>query len=90
MDLLFRAHALERMFERHVTVEEVQFVLETGKTVDNYPHDRPYPSRLVLGWIGDRPLHLVVAEAGDVTFVITVYEPDPKIWEAGFEKRRRL
>ncbi len=41
--LLFRAHALERMFERRVTVEEVRLVLETGKKIENYPHDRPYP-----------------------------------------------
>ena len=35
-----------------------------------------YPSRLVLGWIGNRPLHVVVADHVEETqWVVTVYEP---------------
>ena len=59
--------------------------------VEDYPMDQPYPSRLILGLVSGRPLHIVVADAMDVqqTIVITVYEPDLEIWEPGFEVRRK-
>jgi len=43
-----------------------------------YPDDTPYPSRLLLGWRGDKPLHVVAAynAQDDEQIVITVYEPD--------------
>jgi len=89
--LTFRVHALARMFERAVRAEDVRQVLEVGRTIETYPDDLPYPSRLVLGWVRDRPLHVVVAddETNDVAIIVTVYEPEPARWESGFEKRRK-
>ena len=89
--LVFRVHALQRMFQRGIGAEDVQHVLATGKTIEHYPADSPYPSRLVLGWLGPRPLHVVAAEntAQEQTIVVTVYEPDPSRWELGSERRRR-
>ena len=89
--LVFRVHAVQRMFQRQVTVEDVRHVLETGEQLEAYPNDQPYPSRLVLGWCVSRPLHVVVAQnaAEDETIVITVYEPDPFLWDVGFKRRRR-
>ena len=88
--LFFRRHALQRMAERKITVDNVKNVLRTGETIASYPEDRPYPSRLVLGWIGTRPLHVVVADnhEDNVQIVITVYEPDPTLWEEDFKRRR--
>lgn len=70
--------------------EDIHQVLATGKTIERYPDDRPYPSRLVLGWRASRPIHVVVADndAQQDTIVVTVYEPDPARWEPGFERRR--
>ena len=48
----------------------------------------PYPSTLVLGWVGDRPVHVVAASAPAEKIVITVYEPDLARWEPGFKKRK--
>ncbi len=88
--LVFRVHALRRMFERSVTVSEVAEIVQRGETIARYPRDRPYPSRLVLGWSGGRALHLVAADDpdGDLTIVITVYQPDPAIWLPDFRSRR--
>lgn len=88
---MFRLHALERMFRRRISVEDVRHVLATGKTIEAYPDDQPYSSRLVLGWRGSRPIHVVVADhsAQRETIVVTGYEPDLGLWEPGFEKRRR-
>ncbi|MGH8196463.1 MAG: DUF4258 domain-containing protein, partial [Woeseiaceae bacterium] len=45
-------------------------------------HLKPYPSRLLLGFVGGRALRLVVADnvGDDETIVVTVYEPDPALW----------
>jgi hypothetical protein len=90
-ELLFRVHAIRHMFERAVSVEEIKRLLDTGEVIQTYPDDKPYPSRLVLGWRDLRPLHIVAAydEGSDTTFVITVYEPDPTLWEPGFRRKRR-
>lgn len=87
--LVFRAHAIRRMFERGISVGDVRRVLTNGETIERYPDDQPYPSRLVLGWIDRRPLHIVVADntVANTTIVITVYEPDPARWDATFRKR---
>jgi hypothetical protein len=89
--LVFRVHAIQRMFERGIAKEDVRQALKAGKTIKAYPEDQPYPSRLVLGWVGTRPIHVVVADnpVQQETIVITVYEPDPTRWETGFERRRQ-
>ena len=89
-EIKFRLHAVQRMFERHITDEDVKYVVESGEVIQEYADDRPYPSRLVLGWIGTRPLHVVVADnhADSETIVITVYEPDPRMWEVDFRSKR--
>lgn len=87
--LIFRKHALQRMFQRGIAVEDVHFVLANGKTIISYPNDQPYPSRLILGWRGIRPIHVVAADTEDgETIIITVYEPDQMLWEPCFERKK--
>ena len=88
--VVFRGHALRRMFERSIGVEDVEAVLDSGEIVESYPEDRPYPSRVMLGWRGEQALHVVVAEnPGDnELIVITAYEPDAAQWEPGFKRRK--
>ena len=78
------------MFEHEITSENVCHALATGKTIETYPDDQPYPSRLVLGWNGSRPIHVVAADNSvqREPIIITVYEPEPAQWEPGFERRR--
>ena len=88
--MIFRLHALKRMVERRISPEDVYHILATGVDIEIYPEDQPYPSRLILGTIGSRPLHLVVADdpQDEKSIVITVYEADPEKWEAGFSRRK--
>lgn len=78
------------MFERHISQVDVRAVLDAGEVIERYPQDAPYPSRLVLGWIGTRPIHVVAADNTEAqeTIVITVYEPDPQQWDPSFRRRR--
>ena len=88
--LVFRVHALLRMFERRISINDVNAVVGRGETIEDYPDDKPYPSRLLLGWRGARPLHVVVADnlSENELIVITAYEPDPELWEADFRRRK--
>lgn len=89
--MIFRLHALQRMFSRHISEEEVRFVIETGECIEKYQHDSPYPSKLILGKFGLKYLHVVVAENnldGEI-IVVTVYEPDPHLWDNSFKIRRQ-
>jgi hypothetical protein len=91
MKVIYRVHAVRRMFERGITEEEVGKALSDGDEIAAYPDDTPYPSRLLLSWRGNRPLHVVAAYNGqdDEQIVITVYEPGPALWEEGFRRRRQ-
>ena len=87
--LIYRKHALQRMFERSIYPADVRRILEEGKTIVDYPDDKPYGSRLMLGWSNNRPIHIVAANTPESeTIIITVYEPDPALWESGFERRK--
>jgi hypothetical protein len=89
--IFFRIHAIQRMFERRVSEENVRQVLESGEMIEDYSDEMPHPSGLISGKRGNRPLHIVVAEntRDGGLVVITVYEPDPSQWKPGFRNRRK-
>jgi hypothetical protein len=89
--LTFRLHALRRMFERGISVSEVRAALAVSRTIMSYADDKPYATRLVLGYSGERALHVVLADnpADEQTIVATVYEPDPGRWDSGLTRRKR-
>jgi len=61
MKVTYRVHAVARMFERGITEGDIHRVLSEGQEIATYPEDQPYPSRLLLGRQGDRPLHVLCA-----------------------------
>lgn len=71
--LIFSRHAIMQMFARGISVEEVVEVVEAGEVIEVHEgRERPYPSRLVLGRPGGRPLHVLAADdriGGRVIFV---------------------
>lgn len=88
--LIFTAHAQQRLAEYDVREEDVQHVLLQGDIIRTYPEDRPLESHLVLGYVNDRPLHIVAADdtPRDSTIVITVYEPAPDLWRDDFKTKK--
>jgi len=89
-NLIYRVHALQRMFQRKITKEEVLYVMEKGEVIEDYPDDSPYPSQLFFGKIGSRPLHVVAAKIflEKETIIVTVYEPDVEKWDKDFKQRK--
>ena len=90
-DVIFAFHAYLRMRQHGISEEAVFEVLQSGTTIKWYPEDRPFPSRLILGYWEGQPVHVVAADDAvhSRTVVITVYGPEPGLWEQGFSKRRR-
>ena len=88
---VFSGHALRRMFERAISRDAVLRVVRQGETIANYPADQPYPSRLLLGFVSQRAIHVVVAEDPDARtcYVVTAYDPDPALWEPDFRRRKQ-
>jgi hypothetical protein len=80
--IVYRIHALERMFERNISCRELNKIIKNGELVENYPNNVPYPSKLVMGRVNNRPVHVVFTEnkEGKTAIVVTVYEPDPGKW----------
>lgn len=56
--LLFRVHAVRRMFNRSIRKSDVDSVMLRGVIIEEYPDDAPYPSYLILDMVHDRPLHV--------------------------------
>jgi hypothetical protein len=75
--IVFRVHAIQRMFERNVSVRNVVQALQLGETIEDYSAEMAEPSRLILGFQGRRPFHVVTSEnqkTNEIT-IITVYIP---------------
>ena len=86
----FTGHAIRRMFERSVAKADIIALLGSGEMIEDYPDDKPFPSRLLLGFVEGRPLHVVAArdEATRTTHIVTVYEPNRMLWSSDYRNRR--
>ncbi len=89
MAFIYRVYAIERMFQRDISEEEIEDVVRFGETIETYPNDKPYPSYLVLGHVDDRAVHVVYAkDESDTVIIITVYEPTLEKWHEDLKVRR--
>ena len=85
----WKRHVLERLIERGVSRAQVLEVIEKGEIIEEYDDDKPFPSALILGFVGKRPLHVVVALNTGTAFVITVYEPQSNLFGPDFRDRKK-
>jgi hypothetical protein len=89
--LIFRLHALQRMYERGILEVDVRYAIENGENIESYESELPYPSRLILVKLAQRPLHVVAAfnDLDREIIIITAYEPDHHLWNKDFKKRKQ-
>ncbi|MDZ7690983.1 MAG: DUF4258 domain-containing protein [Balneolaceae bacterium] len=87
----FTRHAVQQMFARSISADDVKEVIKHGEKVASYPEDRPYPSYLLLHVIKKRPIHVVLAIDIDseTCIIVTAYEPSREIWEDDFKTRKK-
>jgi hypothetical protein len=88
--ILYRAHAVQRMFEREIAPGKIRKALETEDVIEDYSSEMPEPSRLMIGFQGKRPFHVVTSEhpQADEVIVVTVYLPDANKWKKDFRSRK--
>jgi hypothetical protein len=58
----YTVHAAERLVERGLRRQGVEYVLQTGERIEDYPDDPRGASYLMLSWYEERPLHVVAAD----------------------------
>ncbi len=84
-------HATVVRLERGITIAEMEQALLNGEIIERYPDAQPYPACLVLGWLssGD-PLHIVCSRGNrePALRIITLYEPDDRLWESDYKTRK--
>jgi hypothetical protein len=88
--IYFRVHAVQRLFERKISEKNVLQAIEKGETIEDYSSEMQEASRLILGFQGKHPFHVVISEnqeTNEVT-VITAYTPQPDKWSKDFRSRR--
>jgi len=92
--ILFTRHARDEMEHEdfgEIREREVSEAVESGKVIETYPEDEPYPSCLIYGrTLRNRPLHILCAytKEEETAIIITVYQPDPDRW-IDFERRKK-
>ncbi len=85
----FTQHAVDQSIIRRITVQELREAISVGEVIEVYSEDKYGPSCLIFGQTAaGRPLHVQCSDPTRLTVkIITIYEPDPALWE-DFKIRR--
>lgn len=87
--LKWTAHVLARLQERGIEPSDIKNCISTGRIIEDYPDDYPFPSCLVLGTtVNEKVLHVVVGVGDGYLWLITAYYPDPLKWNDDFSIRK--
>lgn len=62
MEIIYKYHATVRMTQENINKKEVSYLLNAGKAIEIYSDDKPFPSKLILGWVNKKPIHVVIAK----------------------------
>ncbi len=85
------SHVMARLQERMINPSDIRNCIETGRIIEQYPEDYPYPSCLVLGNAkSEKPLHIVIGVGEGHLWLITAYYPNPEKWNGDFTVRRSV
>ena len=77
-------HAVDQSILRNIEIKEIEQAIQNeSEIIEDYPDDKYGPSCLIFGFTGKkRPLHILCSYPDrDLIKIITLYEPDPNLWE---------
>ncbi|MBQ9210385.1 MAG: DUF4258 domain-containing protein [Clostridia bacterium] len=86
--MILTQHSRKRFSERGISIEDIQYVFKTGEIIEQYPEDWPIPSCLILGYSGERVLHVVASIDDEMIYLITAYAPSPEKWDSDWKTRK--
>lgn len=88
--IIWTKHCLNRLNQRDILISDVKNAIKTGKIIEYYYDDYPYPSCLILGYnMNNKIIHVVCGVNKDEAYIITAYYPDNIEWEENMEIRRK-
>lgn len=88
--IIWTKHCLNRLNQRDILISDVKNAIKTGKIIEYYYDDYPYPSCLILGYnMNNKIIHFLCGVNKDEVYIITAYYPDNIEWEENMEIRRK-
>ena len=80
--IVISAHALERCRQRGIKQKDIRECIFSGKIIEQYPEDFPFPSCLIYGHaVDNKIIHVVASDEGTVSRIITAYIPSTEKFE---------
>lgn len=88
--IIFTRHSRRRCAERGITLDDIEKTIMTGKIIEAYADDKPFPSCLISG-TDNKQIHIHVVLSSDKQFIyiITAYRPDDDKWTDNYTVRKR-
>ena len=88
--ILWTTHALERLQERDISVDDVKNCIMNGEIIEEYPDDFPHPSALIFGCdLNGKIIHVVCGIDENFLYLITAYVPTLKKFMNDLKTRRQ-
>lgn len=83
-------HGVWAMAKRGIRFEDVRLAIgdQRSEVIEEYPEGLRGRSCLILGWVQDRPLHVLCTDTSPV-LVVTAYRPDERRWLKDWKTRRK-
>ena len=88
--MIITEHALERMKERNIIVDDISACIMQGEIIEQYPTDKPYLSCLIFRNGTKSPLHVVLSLNNGIIWIITAYVPTLDKWEDDYKTRKAV
>ena len=87
--IIFTRHSRRRCAERGITLDDIEKAIMTGKIIETYADDKPFPSCLISGIDKERLyIHIVLSSDKSFIYVITAYHPDENKWTDNYTVRK--
>ena len=89
--ILWSLHAVSKLRKEDLHKTDIENSLKECIIIKHYDMEgRPLPGCLVLGFVGQIPVHTVIAvdREFDRIFIITVYKPSAERWNNDWKKRK--
>jgi len=89
--ILFLPHAVRQMSKpgRMISTKNIRQAVQSSELIEDYPEDSRGHSCLILGFVGNRPIHVVCAPKEEYLAIITAYVPSEEEWEDNYTKRKK-
>lgn len=78
---MLSAHADQEAADENIDIAEIYDAILDGEILERYPDTGRGESCLIVGFAGERPIHIVCGQRRESVVVITVYIPKPPWFE---------